>query len=381
MKTVLFFISLMRNSFREQLEGVYRYARDHGWHVQVVENPMSRRQVREALAAWQPVGVMVEYGDRAVFHDRRLFGRTPVVYFDIGRRKPSVRPFVSFDSSAAGRMGAEHLLSLGLSQYAYVGYFHSRQWDRERGDAFCAAVRKAGVSCVRFSADDETTLQDRSGRLLGWLKGIPRPCGIMAANDRVAEEVVNACHRLKLRMPEDVAVLGVDNDVQLCENLVPTLSSVVPDIVGEGLCAARILDRLISADGSAATESRRMPPLNLVVRQSTRLTACDKKSVGAALEMIRRQATEGIGVGDVVAAMGEKSRRMAERHFRAATGRGIHEEILAARFEKVYELLRRSSCDLGSIAGRTGFRTEVALRKAFRLREGCSMRTWRERHT
>ena len=383
MKTVLFFISLKRKNFSEQLEGVYNYnySCKLNWHVQVIENPQSREQAREALADWEPCGVLAEYGEKAVFHDRKLFGDIPVVHFDIGRRPPKSGHFVSFDSASAGRMGADHLLNLNFRQYAYVPYWEKRLWDYERNAAFCSAIRETGAACESFSQDYRLAASHRHMKLQEWLRTMRRPCGIMAANDRVAEEVISACAKLGLSIPDDVAVLDVDNDRLLCENQRPTLSSVVPDAIREGWNAAEMLNRLIK-NGNAGNglEVLKMPPCSVCVRQSTRIVTCGRAIVREALEMIRTRATEGITVTDVVGQMGGISRRMAERSFRAEVGHSILEEIVNVRFEKVYELLMRPTVTIDSIAGRVGFKTEVALRKAFRLREGCSMRDWRNRH-
>lgn len=378
MKTFLFFISKARNCFSEQLEGIYRYAHDLNWHVQIIERNQSRDLVREALSFWKPAGVFVEYGVGTECLNRRVFGSVPVVYIDIGERKPNRGHYVSFDSTAAGRMGAEHLLQLGFRHYAYVGYWERCIWDRERGTAFAGTIRGSGSPCRMFNCADGREVAERHRSMEEWLDALPRPCGIMAANDRVAEEVLNACARLGILVPGEMAVLGVDNDQALCENLKPTLSSVVPCGVRVGCRAAEILDRLLRFGGSGS-EFCRIPPERIVVRQSTRCAVCNEEKIADALELIRKRACEGIDVSDVVEAMGV-SRRMAERSFRVVANCTILDEIMRVRFEKVYELLRRPNCLLGSIADQVGFRTEVALRKAFRLREGCSMRTWRECH-
>lgn len=380
MKTFLFFISKARNCFSEQLEGIYRYARDLNWHVQIIERNQSRARVKEALSFWKPAGVFVEYAAGTDCLNRRVFGAVPVVYIDIGERKPTCGHYVSFDSAAAGRMGAEHLLQFGFRQYAYVGYWERRIWDRERGAAFAESIRRSGSSCRMFNCADDREIVKRHRSMEEWLVALPRPCGIMAANDRVAEEVLNACARLGISVPDEMAVLGVDNDRQLCENLRPTLTSIVPGVVREGSRAAELMDGLL-ASGKSGTgrEVIRIPPERIVIRQSTRRFTCNREKVAKAVEMIRKRACEGIGVGDVAESMGV-SRRMAERHFIAVTGHSVLEEITRVRLERVRELLANPHCALGSIAGQTGYSTEVALRKAFRLREGCSMRTWRERH-
>ena len=180
---------------------------------------------------------------------------------------------------------------------------------------------------------------------------------------------------LGLRVPDDLAVLGVDNDRTICENTSPTLSSVDPCTEQSGFVAAKMLSEQMSGHGGRPTR-KLFPPSNIVERASTRRLSCDRSKVASALETIRCRACDGIGVADVVAEMGV-SRRAAEKHFRLATGQSILEEINNVRFERVFELLRDPQRQIGAIAGLCGFSTEVALRKAFRLRTGMSMKDWR----
>lgn len=379
MKTVLFFISNARNGFSEHLEGVHAYAHRRNWHVQVVSRAMTRELVRESIAFWKPIGVLVEYDGQSVLRDSRLFGDIPVVSFDTGQTKPRRGTYIAFDSVAAGRMGADHLLQLDLPTYAYVGFWSSVVWDRERESAFRRAIQAAGKTCLTFRCTTSRT--ERMRRLQDWLNALPRPCGVMAANDLAAEEVLSVCIGEGIAVPDDLAVLGVDDFRPLCEALRPTLSSIAHPILREGYRAAQVLDELMGAPAGGANVSQviRFPPERLVVRQSTRRLVLDRSKVAAALETIRERACAGLRVEEVVAVMGV-TRRMAERHFRLATGHSIHEEIDRVRFEKVYELLANPNCRIDAIAGRSGFSTEVALRKAFRQREGCSMSVWRGKH-
>ena len=193
----------------------------------------------------------------------------------------------------------------------------------------------------------------------------------------MGEEIVNACAQLGFSVPDEIAVLGVDNDEQICENLSPTLSSVAPDFTEGGYLAAEFLLQLIE-NPRQKPETRLFKVTRLTVRQSTRRMVCDRSRVAAAVEMIRRRACEGISVNDVVAAMGVP-RRTAEVHFRLATGHSILDEIDDIRFARVFDLLKNPRQLLDAIPSLCGFATGVALRKAFRLRTGMSMRDWRKR--
>lgn len=378
-KTILFFVSIGRRYYDEQLDGIFRHPGARNWHVQVV--PMnSATAMRKAMEFWKPSGVIAEYGDTLEFSPS-LFGKIPTVLIDIGKRlPPDGFNVVKLDSAAVGRMGAKHLLGLDLPSYAYAGFTMPSQWDSERRDAFADEVRKAGCQYAEFFPARQQLPAERHRMLCDWIKALPRPCGLMACNDGVGEEVLNICFQLGVNVPGDIAVLGVDNSETLCENTNPPLSSIDPGSFQGGLLMAQILDRLMAhgTDGGKHPVCAAHPPLRVVVRQSSRRLVCDRSKVSNALEMIRLRAREGIGVDDVASEMGV-SRRTAERHFRLATGKSILDEILDRRFEMVFELLRDHKRQIGAIAGLCGFTTEVALRKAFRQRTGMSMSEWRDR--
>ena len=379
MTTILFFISLDRSCFSAQIDGLFRYPCAQKWRVQVVSEALSAAKIRKTMEFWKPAGVIVESGDTFRLSPA-IFGDVPSVFIDIGRRRPSKAVnVVGFDSGAAGRMGADYLLGLDLPAYSYIGFWRPLPWDYDRRRAFTETIRRAGRPVSAFVSRTALQPADRFQRLLAWIKALPRPCGVMACNDRVGEEVLNICAQLGIRVPEEMAVLGVDNDRALCENMSPSLASIDPDAQHCGFLAAQMLDELMSRPRQvvAPHAHKLYPPLRVEVRQSVRRLACDRSKVASAIELIRRRACDGIRVGDVVAEMGI-SRRAAENHFRLATGKSILQEIDDVRFERVFEMLRDPKRQIGAVAGVCGFATEVALRKAFRLRTGMSMSAWRK---
>ena len=377
METILFFISSTRHTCGTRLEGIYRYARVRDWHVQVVERAFHKVNVREQIHFWRPIGVIAECGSGADELTVSAFGGLPVVYFDADRERRGPGYYVGSDSAVVAKLAAEHLLALGLKNYAYVGFRIPMFWVRERRDAFVATLAKSGHGCHVFDTGLEQIAHVRQAELAKWVQGLPRPCGVFAANDYVGEELLNICAQQGISVPDELAVIGVDNDEAVCENTTPTLSSIAPDFEQGGYLAAELLGRLV--DG-AKLKPRFVTfgATSVVTRRSTRRIVCDRKRIAEAVEMIRVKACEGISVPDVVAVIGEP-RRTAEMHFREATGRSIHEEIDEVRFAKVFELLKNPRQSLGSIPDLCGFSTGVALRKAFRLKTGLSMREWRRR--
>ena len=375
METVLCFISGTRHACHNRIEGVLRYAKERGWHVQVIERAFHEVNVARWLDFWSPIGVIAESGGVAGKIDERVFGNVPVVYLDADRSNCRGGHYVGSDPSAISRVAADHLLGLGLNNYGYVAYNQMIFWSAERRDAFVNAIVQAGKGCFVFSPDRELKPHIWQKKLKEWLCALPRPCGLFVANDYVGEDVVNICMLEGIDIPDDLALVGVDNDEVVCENLPVTLSSVEPDFVRGGYLAMEALGRIVDGDRTISS-FRQFGVSRLTVRQSTRRIAFDRQAVARAVEFIRKTACNGISASDVVSFMG-KPRRTAEMHFREAVGRSIHEEIDEVRFAKVFELLLNPNHSLDSLSDLCGFSSGAALRKAFSLRTGMSMSDWR----
>ena len=376
MQTVLFFISSTRHTCSNRLEGICRYARTQGWYVQVVERAFHKVDVARQLEFWRPVGIIAECGSGAEELTPAAFGDIPAVYFDADMSKRGRGYYVGLDCRSVGRIACEHLMSLDMPNYAYASFRLPMFWDSERRDTFVQGLADAGRKCHLFNPGCEQRPHVRQKELAEWIRNLPRPCGIFAANDYVGEEIINICNRLDISVPDEIAVLGVDNDESVCENVSPTLSSLVPDFEDGGYQAARLLAQAI-ADPKSKPVSYLYPVQRVVTRQSTRRIICNRSRIADAVEMIRKMACSGITSADVVDFIGEP-RRTAEMHFREVTGRSIHEEIDEVRFAKVFELLKNPRQSLDSLPDLCGFKTGVALRKAFSLRTGMSMRDWRK---
>jgi len=376
MKNILFFVSSTRHACQNRLEGIYRFFNGSDYHVQVVERAFHKVNVHEMLNFWNPAGIIAECGSGANELNADAFGDLPVVYFDADRAQRGPGFYVGLDTASVGRLAAEHLLSLNLPHYAYAAFRMPIFWCRERRDAYVRRLAERKKGCSVLEVARELSPARRQKALADWVAALPRPCGIFAANDLTAEEVVNACEQRGLSVPDEVCVLGVDNDASVCENASVSISSIAVDFSAGGYLAAELLMRRLE-NPRMRPVTRTFPAAGVVRRKSTMLLPRDPERVTKALEFIRCHACEGIGVRDVVAEMGIP-RRTAELHFRDATGRSILEEIDEWRFAKVFELLRNPRQQIDAIPDLCGFSTAVALRKAFRLRTGGSMSDWRK---
>ena len=360
-KTVLYFQASGKVSARQKLEGVYACGREHGWNVQVIEPGASERKAAELVEFWKPSGVIVECGSEQNHFAPRLFAKTPVVFLDRNPKTLNAPAFcVTHDSVATAKVAARELLSLKLTSYAYVPWPEPRFWSEEREAGFTAALRLNGHGYSRFNGKAKSSnIRALQKELGAWLAVLPKPVGIFAANDLMAAQVAAAASRVRLRIPEDIALVGVDNDELLCENTKPTLSSVMPDFRAAGEKAAGMLARLMT-NPKARPTSETFGPLRLVRRSSTNRSKRTDREVLAARDLIRREACNGLKARDVFAAF-TCTRRMAEIRFRAATGKSPLEAIQEVRRSKAKELLKDRTRDRNAIANLCGYSSANAL--------------------
>ena len=225
MPTILVFIPFSRHIFRQMLAGVHRFYGGAA-KVQIVEGCANAARLRHLLEFWRPKGCIVEASEGIGIFTRRNLGGVPTVYLDRASLKTPEFDVVQ-DYATGSEAAARELISPAMAHYAFVGYHIATTWSHERCKAFKEAVKLNGLPFSSF----ERVLPEgnRTQALREWIAALPKPCGILAANDTVAEEVLAVCTNLNLHVPEDVMIVGVDNDEQICEQSDPTISSVCPD--------------------------------------------------------------------------------------------------------------------------------------------------------
>lgn len=266
---------------------------------------------------------------------------------------PKIRP----DNLGVGHLGAEHLMERGHRHFGFCGY-GNEGWSRERRDGFLEALRLAGHDCDVFDVaypGDLTPFWDEEqiAALSRWLKRLPKPVGVMACHDMRALEIVSAAQAAGLLVPEDVAVVGANNDTIRCELAYPPLSSVVTNPFQSGYLAAVTLAGLIAGEAPESMDVR-IEPLGVVARQSSDILAIGDRNVAAALGFIREKACQGIHVEEVVR-HAFASRSQLEKKFRKHLGRSPQSEIRRVQVAKIKQLLMETDFPLKRIAELTGF--------------------------
>lgn len=387
-RLVLFLKTGLPITNRRTYEGVYAHGREHGWQIQSVRVPSvmdreiavsdraERKRLKELLAFWRPDGCIAIGDVRCPYRDPANFGDTPVVYCDaIPEDMPPGANVVSIDSDAVANCAARELLGLGLDSFAYVSYPRRLPWCEERKNRFRSVVEMNGKSFVSARLPGQNASEAARKAFVRWLSGIPKPVGVFAANDEVAEAVIGICARNGMSVPCDVAIVGADNDELVCENADVSLTSVIPDFAGAGRLAAELLDELMP--DRAVSQIRFFGIGGIIRRESTRSTSVFDARIMKSLEYIRLHACEGISVPDVVNAM-SCSRRYADLRFAKVVGWSILHEIRRVKVEKVKELLGNTRKPLGVIADMCGFKSCDDMRRTFRQFEGDSLSSWRK---
>ena len=308
--------------------------------------------------------------------------RTGLPVVDVSaERDASEFPRVSIDNGAVARLAVEHFSSKWFAHFAYCGDARFL-WSRERGAEFVRGLKAERHACADFTPSARARRapgSDAENRAIAdWLAGLPKPVGVFACYDGRAQQVLEACQLLGLHVPDDVAVLGVDNDEVLCELCSPPLSSVQPNARRTGAEAAAMLSRMMTARRSVRVETRFVEPVRVVERQSTDVVSVADLQVAAALRFIRQHACEGANVADVLRAV-PMSRTLLERKFQALLGHSPHRQIVHTKIERVKHLLVESEISIAVVAELAGFDSASYLSVAFRRETGESPYAFRAR--
>ena len=384
--TVIFFRSPQRREWpaNEKLEGIYRFARARQWKVITLDAPKTEMEARATIAGWKPMGCLVDMNaSRRIFTQKALLG-VPAVFLDFDNRLLGGHTFrVNHDPVAVGSLAAQHLMAMGCTNFAFVGYTRQWSWSQARLTAFKNALGTAGrkIRTFELPAGSVPTKKEKEA-LDSFLAALPRACGLMMANDAIAEELYPSCIRIGASIPNDIAVIGVDDDERLCNNLKPSLSSIRLDFNQAGWLLAELLHLRLSNQVHNPTV-RHYEPLGIAPRESTSLPLAPKapRSIVMRIEReIAKHALDGYTVAQILSPLG-CSRRSAETHYRTAKNKSILTAIREMRLEHAKKLLRKTTLSLADIANACGYKRTAHFAEFFRMRTGQTLSAWRKKHT
>jgi LacI family transcriptional regulator len=390
---VLLALDTTNTHHRKIIRGITTYAHGAGnWDLHLMHDPHQGPLYREQdplekelnLATRKVDGIIAAFTSRENVAALKRVG-VPMVGIepDFGWGEDVSRiPAFATDNQAIARLAARDLIARGFRRLAFCGVPDTRftGWSLQRESAFQQTAEEAGVSCSVFPS---SVSQGRGGpnmhkRLLKWIQSLDKPVGLMACYDVRAFHVLEACRQLDLPVPEEVAVIGVDNDEMLTELSNPPLSSVEQGAKKMGYEAAALLDRLMAGE-KASQRKILVGPESLVTRRSSDFWAIEDAYVSESLKFIREHACDGIQVADVVRAVAV-SRSTLESHFRQAMGRTLHAEIQRVQIECARRLVATTELPLKEVAAAAGFSYVQHMTTLFRQHTGQTPAQYR-RHS
>lgn len=359
---------------RELLIGIGEYILSHGpWSVHFAElgpHDPPPRWIRN----WNGDGVIVR-GENVRLARAVQNLATPAIDLTPSRLVPRA-PWVKSDDAAIARLAAQHFLERGFRTFAFCGD-ERFSWSNRRGEQFGLLVRAAGHPCHDYPSRRLAPGHDEVDDIAAWLLGLPQPVAVFACYDNRGQQVLEACRRARLAVPEEVAVLGVDNDAVLCVLSPPPLSSVILNTRRTGWEAAALLALMMKGE-KLAPAAHLIPPVGVETRQSSDILAVGDAKIAGALRYIREHACEGIQVRDVLRHC-PMARRALEVRFRKFIGRTPREEILRVQLNRVKELLVGTELPVWQIAERSGFEPEY-LSVVFKAETGMAPSEYRRNY-
>jgi len=352
---------------RRILDGISQYLRAaRPWSIYLEQHELAT-DLPGFLRRWNGDGIIT----RQVTADSvKLLRRRRLAAIDLGdlnRHLGILR--IGSAHAAIGRLAAEHLLERGFESFACCG-FSDEHWSERRRDGFTAEIGHARFECSLYEsprAGLQAWRHDQT-RLVEWIGSLRQPVGVFATNDLRGQHVLDACGRLNLAVPEQVAVIGVDNDELVCNLCNPPLSSVIPNPERVGYEAASWLDRLMQGEKPPVLDIE-IPPRGVAVRQSSDVFAVSDAVVASALRYIRERACDGATVQDLVDQL-SVSRSWLERNFRKLLNRSPQAEIRAVQVKRCKELLGTTTLSLEKIARLAGFEHPEYMSVVFKRETG-----------
>lgn len=360
----------------KKFEGLSRFAASEGWRITLLKMPASKKALNRLLDFWKPDGIVIN-----IENDGAFVGNIPSIIMGMPpKRYRGNSRFVTNDAEATASLAAKTLISLGYPHFAFVGAPQGEEWSPARHQAFENILKMHERPCLAFtpSNQDAASILSLQKRLRKWLKELPKPCALFAANDSIGQAVLDAAAATGIRIPRDLAVCSVDNDEQICLSTTPTLSSIEPDYFRGGFLAGTLFKEIFSHPQKNIPRTPILfGPVTLHRRGSLRARTYHDKTVNDAIDYIHENFSRCINVTDVIKLF-PCTRRMAEIRFKRATGHAILEEILATRIEFAKSLIHRPGLSLDDIATLSGWKTYGVFRKYFLKATGMTPRKARK---
>ncbi len=381
-QSVALIVESSRSYGRSLLRGIALFSRTRGSWSLLHEEMTIDSGLPGWLAESKVDGVIARLDNHIVEPLRRL--KVPIVDVRCRRAYEGI-PQVETDDRAVANLAFEHLWQRGFRRFAFCGY-RGAHYSEVRLRHFRELVGAEGCPLDVYESDGDEALSitsiERTGvletkPLSGWLSGLEPPTGLFVCNDIRGQQVLNVCRRLDVSVPDNLGIIGVDDDDAICPLCDPPLSSVRPDAEGIGFRAAETLEAMMSGM-SGVPGIEYVPPTGVSQRLSTQVMAVEDREVARVCRFIRENACSGIDVSDVVR-FSSLSRRQLERRFRAELDRTPHEELTATRIARVKQLLTETNSTLEQLAPLAGYSHKERLSAVFKRETGETPGGYRQR--
>jgi len=378
MRKVILLIPPGREYDRGVLRGIIEYAQIHGPWIFYEEPPpyLSETQSSERLAHmidWKADGI-IAHESRAQ-ESKKL--KLPTVLLSNAHHLPSTTYLLRTDDDAVGRLAAKYLVNLGFKNLAYCG-LHGMQWSQIRGEAFSRQAAKATLTTQLYQPLTRRPGESwylEENHLGNWLTSLPKPIGLFACNDDRARMIAEICRLRGIRVPDEISILGVDNDEHVCNRSHPPLSSVALATERAGYETAALLARLMEHK-SVTNNVVLARPVQVISRPSTDLIAINDLNLVKALRFIREKSNHIIQVRDVVAIAGVSRRNLQDR-FKKVLGKTILDEIHDTRINYISRMLSDTDLSMTAIASALGYETDTHLSRFFSRNMGMTPTDYR----
>ncbi|HPG40426.1 MAG TPA: DNA-binding transcriptional regulator [bacterium] len=375
-KRIILLVETSREFGRQLIIGIARYSRLHGpWSF--YKEQMGLKSSIPLLTNWKPDGIIMrDCNIRNELIDLKI----PTILVQHDFTCPKNLPVIKTDSPAIAKMASEHFIEKGIKNLAFCG-FDQYEWSNRRKINFCRYNSKAGFKTFTYNSPRDVHMYDwenEQQHVSEWLKTLPKPVGILACNDDRGQHVLEVCKRIGFKVPEEVAVVGVDNDPMVCEIGDPPLSSIALNVEYAGYQAAKLLDQMINKK-SVHGRPILVSPTHVVQRQSSDILAVNDSEVVSAIRFIRDNARNKILVGDVVKNT-HVSRRTLEQRFQKTIHRSIVDEIRHVRVEWISKLLIETDLPVSQITAFFDFTDVEHISRYFKKEKGIGLREFRKLH-
>jgi LacI family transcriptional regulator len=369
---VLLLVNFSEEYGRGLLNGIAKYSRLFGPlnFCRIPLNNGSKKELKNIIAwakAWGADGIIAQIENERTY-EKLLQLEIPIIAQDTNERFVGI-PNITGLYKETGQMAASYFIEKGFKNFAFYG-FDNMVWSRERCHGFCEKVEESGFQVEVYQHQKEETpplWSYKESSLSDWLKALPKPIAIMTCDDNQGQHVTEACKAVGINVPEQVSVLGVDNDLSICNLSDPPLSSISLNTEKAGFETAQLLSRMI-ANKDYEYSDIYVEALQIVTRRSTDFLAVDDKEISKALHFIYYNFKEKISVDDVVNATA-LSRRVLEKRFQSVLKRSILDEINTLRIKQVKQLLIETELSITEISDFCGYTDIKNLSRYFRTHE------------